>query len=258
MRRLALLVLGIGALLMTLAVGIAVAAGGEEPAPVRVEEESGLTPGIGFSPKALSRTSRTPIRLYLSQEVNEMYGHPPAERELVIELDRNVMVQTKGLPVCHLGVQTGLTVAEACRGTSVGFGEESIQVAFPEAKPIVVPANVEILNGGERGGAITMYAHASFGSPIGGSVNTKLVFTRIRDGRFGWRIDATLPQIAGGDGSLYGLRLTFGREYGYEGKKASVLSATCVDGKLVAHVRSSFDDGTSGAAEITRACTPKG
>jgi hypothetical protein len=258
MRRCALMVLGVVALMAVSAVGIAVAAGGEGPVTVRVGEETDLTPSIGFTPKALSRTSYTPIQLSLFQQVSEEYGHPPAERELLMELDRNVMIRTKGLPACHLGLQTGISFEEACAGARVGSGEETVQVAFAEQDPINVPAKLQIFNGGERDGAITMYVYGDFSAPISGSLITKVVFTRIDNGRFGWLADAQMPQITGGSGSVVDLDLKIGRQYSYEGKKASVLSAKCTDGKLQAHLQVGFEDGTSGESTLTRACTPKG
>jgi hypothetical protein len=64
--------------------------------------------------------------------------------------------------------------------------------------------------------------------------------------------------MADGYGSLVDLDLKIGRMYRDEGRKASVLSARCTDGKLQAHLQALFEGGTSGEAEITRACTPKG
>ncbi|MGH2939249.1 MAG: hypothetical protein ACRDPE_14150 [Solirubrobacterales bacterium] len=256
MLRWALWVLGMGVLVAVMVAGAATASGGEEPVTVRVEETD-WTPDVGFSPKALSKTTYTPIRGFVSQELRA-FPHPPAERELLLELDRNVMIQTQGLPVCRVGLQTGRTVDETCKGTIVGHGEETMQVAFAEQNPIDVPAKLQIFNGGERDGAITMYVYGYFSAPISGSLITKVVFTRIHDGRFGWLADAQMPQITGGSGSVVDLDLKIGRQYSYEGKKASVLSAKCADGKLQAHFQVGFEDGTSGETTVTRACTPEG
>jgi hypothetical protein len=236
MRRHALLVLGMGALIAALAAGIAAAAEGE------------LTSEVGFVPKRLSKTNYTPIRASLSQHWHGP-AHPPAERELRIELDRNVMIRTKGLPACHLGPQTGVSLEEACADAVIGSGEEIVQVAFAESTPINVPAKVQIFNGGERDGAITMYVYGSFTAPISGVLLTKVVVTRIHNGRFGWLADAQFPQVAGGSGSVVDLSLAIGR---------GVLSAKCTDGKLQFHLQAIFEDGTSGETEITRACTPYG
>lgn len=256
MRRYALSVLGVAMLIMVTVVGIAGAAGGEGPVTVRVREEPGLTPTVGFSPKALSKRSFTPIRAFISQAV-PAFPHPPAEREMLIELDRNLMVQTRGLPACHPRLQTGLTIEESCPGASVGSGEETVQIAFPESTPINVSGRLKVLNGGERDGAITMWLYGSFSELLKGSVVTKVVFSRIHDGRFGWLADATLPQLAGGDGSIIDLNLRIGRQYAYKGRRASVLSAKCTDGELRTHLQSRFEDGTSAEAEVVRVCTPK-
>jgi hypothetical protein len=175
----------------------------------------------------------------------------------LLELDRNVMIRTKGLPVCHPGLQTGLTIDEACKGTIVGTGEETIEVAFAENTPIKVPAKVRVLNGGEREGAITLYVYGKFSAPISGTLLTKIVITHIHNGRFGWLADTQLPQVTGGSGSVVDLSLKIGRQYSYEGRKASVLSARCIDGKLQAHLQTGFEDGTTAETTITRPCTPE-
>ncbi|HEY2052589.1 MAG TPA: hypothetical protein VGH14_01490 [Solirubrobacterales bacterium] len=248
--------LGVAMLITVTVVGIAGAAGGEGPATVRVGEETGLTPAVGFSPKELSKQSFTPIRAFISQEL-PTFPHPLAERELLIELDRNLMIQTRGLPACHPGVQDGLTIEESCMGTSVGSGEETVQIALPESPPIDVSARLKVLNGGEHDGAITMWLYGFFGEPLKGSLVTKVVFTRHHHGRFGWLADVTLPQIAGGAGSVIQLNLQIGRQYADKGSGASVLSARCTDGELRTHLQTRFEDGSSAEAEVARACTPK-
>jgi len=259
MRRCALMVLGVAALMAVSAVGIAVAAGGEGPVTVRVGEETDLTPNIGFTPKALSRTSYTPIQASIAQEVRAEYGHPSAEREVLLELDRNLMVQTKGLPSCAVHLQTERSIDQRCKGAVVGSGKETFQIAYPENDAINIPTKVRVFNGGERDGAITMYVYSYFSTPvITGPLVTNVVFRRIHNGRFGWLADAQLPQIAGGSGSVVDLDLKIGRQYSYEGKKASVLSAKCTDGKLQARLQVGFEDGTTGETTLTRACTPEG
>jgi len=231
MRRYALAVLGMGVLVAVLATAVATAAEGE------------LSTGVRFGPKLLS----------IDQHWTGP-AHPPAERELQIELDRGLKIQTKGLPACHLGLQDGVSVEEACAGTRVGSGEETVQVAFAESAPIKVPAQVRIFNGGEREGAITLYVYGRFSVPISGALLTKVVITRIHNGRLGWRADAQFPQITGGAGSIVDLDLNIGRNYTYEGRKASVFSAGCTDGNLEAHLQVGFEDGTSQESTLTRPC----
>jgi hypothetical protein len=49
-----------------------------------------------------------------------------------------------------------------------------------------------------------------------------------------------------------------GKTYAYKGKKVSVLSARCADGKLHAFASSIFADGTKASTGIIRTCTAKG
>jgi hypothetical protein len=257
MRRYALLVFGMAALVGVLTVGIATAASGEGPITVSVGEETEVMVDGGFSPRGLSKFTYTPIRGSATEKVRA-FAHPPAERELLVELDKNVMIQVKGLPACHPQLQTGLTVDEACKGAVIGGGEETVQIAYPENKAIDVPARAKVLNGGERDGTITIYVHANFSNPISGSLLTKVTVTRIHHGRFGWLADAKLPQIAGGYGSVVDFSLAIGRQYAYKGRKVSVLLGRCADGELRVHFQAGFEDGTSGEAAIARACTATG
>jgi hypothetical protein len=256
MRTRVLFIVGLALLAAASAAGIATAAGGEGPVTLPATGEAVPTPAFGFSPKALSRTSYTPITAAFGQQV-PAFPHPPAERQLLIELDRNLMVQVEGLPACNPRLQTGVTVAEACKGAVVGSGEETVQVAFAEDRPLPISARAQVLNGGERDGSITFFVYSRFGNPIDGSLITKVVFSRIHNGRFGWLADAELPQIAYGNGSLIDLQLQIGRRYAYEGRSMSVLSARCTDGKLLAHFQAGFEDGRTGEAALTSACVPK-
>jgi hypothetical protein len=237
MRRYVLLVLGMGALLAVLATAVATAAEGE------------LSTSVRFGPKRLS----------IDQHWTGP-AHPPAERELQIELDKGLQIRTKGLPACHPSpsIQAGISIEEACAGAAVGSGEETVQVAFPESVPIEVPAKVRIFNGGEREGAITLYVHGEFSAPISGAVTTKIVITRIHNGRLGWRADAQFSQLTGGAGSIFDLDLNIGRNYTYEGRKTSLLSARCTDGNLTTHLQVGFEDGTSEESTLTQPCPPQG
>ena len=225
MRRLAAIVPGAVALIAVIAVGVAAAAAGE------------MSTSVHFGPQRLSIgqhwTGPTP---------------PPAERELQIELDRNLTIRAKGAPTCGTSpsLQTGLTIQEACAGAQVGFGEETIEVAFPEGAPIEVPGRVQIYNGGERKGAITLYVQGTFSAPIKGALLAKVVITRIHNGQLGWLVDAKFPEVADGSGSISDLDLKLTRP--------GVFSTRCVDGKLEAAVRVGFEDGTTEESEVAQRC----
>jgi hypothetical protein len=256
MRKYVALVMAVGALLAVAAVGIATAAGGETPVTVKVGNLE-VTANGGFSPTTLSKTKQTPIELKASGEVKEADGsHPPAVRELIIEGDKNAEVHVKGIPTCKSGqLQATDTAAalKACGPALIGTGQTTAQVAFAEQKPIDVPTQLQLFNGGEKGGKITWYAHAYFSNPISGAIVTTVTITKHPHGRFGTLAVAKIPQITGGSGSIISFNLAIKKMV----KGVNPISAKCSDGKLKVHVQAKFEDGTKAETEIIRACTGK-
>lgn len=258
-RRLALATLAL-ALLGAMALAAGSLAAGEGPVTVKVGNLE-LTANGGFTPKALSKTTPTPIALTAEGEVKESDGsHPPAVREVIVEGDKNASVDVKGLPVCTSGqLQATDTAAalKACKSALIGEGTTTAQVAFAEQKPIDVPSKLLIFNGGEKGGKTTFFIHAYFSTPISGAIVTTVTVERKANGRFGLYSVAKIPQVAGGSGSIISFALKVNKGIKYKGKTYNPLSAKCTDGKLKVHVEAKFEDGTKAETEIIRACTPK-
>jgi len=188
-------------------------------------------------------------------------GHPPALKEVLIETDKNGAVNVTGLPVCKSGqLQSRDTRAarKACPKAIIGGGHTSVEVQFPEQRPVPVDSALTVFNGGSRGGTTTFYIHAFFSAPVTGAIVTTVKIKMVHNGRYGLKSVASIPKIANGSGSVKSFDLKIGKTYTYKGKKMSVLSAKCTDGKLQALAKSVFADGTEASATIIRTCTPKG
>lgn len=254
-------VVGLALLLIAGALASIAVAAGEKPVVVRAGNLE-LTFNGGFTPKALSKTQLTPIKLNVSGEIATVDGtHPPALKEFVLETDKNGAVEVKGFPVCkssRLQATDTARALAACKSALIGEGTTDIEVAFPESKPIPVSSKLLVFNGGEKGGVTTLYIHAYITVPTPAAVVTTVKIKRIHRGRFGIESIASIPKIAGGSGSVTSFSLAVGKTYTYEGKKVSVLSAKCTDGKLMAHGTAIFSDGTKAEGEVVRVCTPKG
>ncbi|HWC49701.1 MAG TPA: hypothetical protein VG448_12535 [Solirubrobacterales bacterium] len=178
-----------------------------------------------------------------------------------METDKNGAVNVKGLPVCTAGqLQSRDTAAakKACPKAIIGSGKTTVEVALPEQKPILVNSALTVFNGGQSGGTTTFYIHAFFFAPVSGAIVTTVKIKKIHHGRYGLKSVATIPKIANGNGSVKSFDLKIGRTFTYKGKKESVLSARCSDGKLEARASSVFADGTRASAAIIRPCTSKG
>jgi hypothetical protein len=216
----------------------------------------------GFSPTALPKNKLAPITLTASGKIAMKDGtHPPPLKEAIVETDKNGAVFVKGLPVCKSGqLQSRDTKAarKACPKAIIGSGHTAVEVLFPESRPIPVDSALTVFNGGQKGGTTTFYIHAYFTAPITGAIVTTVKIKKIHNGRYGLKSVASIPKIANGSGSVTSFDLKIGKTYTYKGKKVSVLSARCADGKLQAFASSIFADGTKASAGIIRTCTSKG
>ncbi|MFN8163189.1 MAG: hypothetical protein U0R26_05050 [Solirubrobacterales bacterium] len=251
--------LALGALIALTVAGIASA--GNTPVTVRAGNLE-LTFNGGFSPKTLPKSKLAPIALTAEGKIKTVDGtHPPALKEFLLETDKNGAVNVKGFPTCKAGqLQSQDTKhAEAiCKSAIIGSGTTNVEIAFPEQAPIPVSSKLLVFNGGVKGGVTTFYIHAYITVPTPAAIVTTVKIKKIHNGRYGMLSTATIPKIAGGAGSVTSFSLKVDKKYTYKGKKASVLSAKCPDGKLQAHGTAIFSDGTRASAEILRTCTGKG
>lgn len=255
--------LGIMAASLVALVALALAGNAAAEKPVTVKAGNlELTFNGGFTPKALSKTKPTPIKLAVSGLIKTIDGsHPPALREFILETDKNGGVDVKGYPVCKAGQLTSRDSAsaeKACKPALLGTGTTNVEIAFPEQKPIPVSSRLLVFNGGEKGGTITFFIHAYITVPTPAAIVTTVKIKKIHNGRYGIKSVASIPKIAGGSGSVTSFSLAVDKKFTYKGKKVSVLTAKCTDGKLVAQGEAIFSDGTKAEAEVVRTCTPKG
>jgi len=251
-------------LMVTMALGalLAVSVAGMSAAETVTVGNLKFTADGGFSPKALPKKTLAPIALTASGKIQTLDGtHPPALKEVLLETDKNGAVNVKGLPVCKSGqLQSQDTPhAEAiCKKAIIGTGTTNVEILFEESKPVQVKSKLLVFNGGVSGGTTTFFIHAYITVPVPAAIVTTVKIKKINKGRYGLLSVAKIPKIAGGSGSVTSFNLTVNKKYTYKGKKVSVLTAKCPDGKLQAHATGIFSDGTKASAEFVRACTGKG
>lgn len=246
MRRNLLVTLALSALLAVGAVSIANAASTTIRAGNLV-----LRVGGNVLPQKLPARRMAPIALRAFGNIRTVDGtHPSAFREAVVDIDRNGRINTRGVPVCRGGqLQARNTRAarRVCRRAIVGFGSANVQISFPEQRPIPVSSPLTIFNGPTRGRKTTMYIHSFITVPVPAAIVTTLTITKISKGRFGYRVVAKVPVIAGGSGSALTFNFTIRRQFfRFRGRPHPYLSARCRDGKFVTRVlRALFRNETS-------------
>jgi hypothetical protein len=225
----------------------------------------------GVTPQTLPKHDLAPIALTLRGKVSTTDAtHPSALRELTIDLDRNIAIDAKGLPICHPFVRYQRLggLREACRSATIGRGAADFEIAFPEAAPVLAGGRVIAYNGGVHDGVTTLYAAAFINVPVSSSIVTTVQIKKIHQGRYGLRAVAKLPVVAAADGSLLDFNLELKRLFTYKRMQESYAMAKCPDGHLNADVISaifkneaeipSVAPTTTFKGTVIRPCTTKG
>lgn len=216
----------------------------------------------GISPSKLPRHGSAPITAHLVGEISTADGsHPPAVRSVDLEVDRTLGIDAVGLPTCkgeQIEARDTVTAKRVCGDAIVGSGRAEAEVAFPEQTPFSASGPVVLFNGGVHGRTTVVFLHAYLDVPAPTAVVVRATITRIHRGRFGLKIDAPIPKIAGGSASVTKFEMKVGRKFTYKGQRKSFLVAGCPTGSWVTKGNVSFDDGTELGLTHVFPCTPQG
>jgi hypothetical protein len=242
------------ALTIAVIVFASVATAAEKPVKVVVGDIEAEFNG-GFTPKALSKTKPTPITFNISgkmKSLNPSEPHLPALKEFLLEGDKHVSIDVKGIPICKSGQLQSRDTASArkvCGPALIGTGKTEVGIKFPEQTEIPVKSELLLFNGGSKGGVTTLFVHAYITVPTPAAIVTTVKVKKIHKGRYGLGSVATIPKIAGGSGSVKSFSLAV---------QKGILSATCPDGHLNARGSAVFANGVKASGGVVRTCTGKG
>lgn len=255
MRKYLMITMALGALIALTVAGAAMAA---KDTIVRAGSlEVTIDGSSGVTPKALSKSTYTPIKFTAAGSVRTTDGtQPPALKEVQLDAP-NTAVNVKGFPACSSGAlqaRSTKDVEKACPDSIIGKGTTTVAVAFPEQAPIPAKSPLLVFNGGFKGGVTTFYIHAYLTQPI---VTAIVTTVKIKKAGSGVKTVTTVPRIAGGAGSVTDFSLQIDKKFTYKGKKVSVLSAKCIGGKIQAHVTAKFYDNSQLSSDVLRTCTSK-
>lgn len=205
---------------------------------------------FGFAPTHLSRTKPTPVRLRVAGRHGAVPDtHLPAATDLELELDRHFSVDLEAVPACEKRGPLDYRDEDPtnrCPDSVVARGRVTAEVAFPEQVPTSVASDLVVLSGPRDPGLPKLWAYGFFPAPVTAEILIPVELHRTNEGRFGWKLRAKIPKIAGGYGSITSYRLRFRRQ---------VVAATCADGKLLAAAETTFADGTHQREQAPRTCS---
>jgi hypothetical protein len=216
----------------------------------------------GFTPTALPKNVDAPIKVYGSGKISTVDGElPPVLKTIQFEFDKHGSVDTTGLPKCTAAKLQATTVPQArklCPGAIVGKGYGHAIVKFPEQAPIPANSPITIFNGPRKGGDPTVFAHAYTTVPAPVTFVIPIRIETIHNGRYGYRVNAEIPKLAGGAGIPISGSVRIDRKWTYKGVKHSYINARCADGRLQAIGTFGFKDGSLLKGTFLRPCQVRG
>lgn len=235
------------------------------PRVARIELRAGnliLVGHGGFAPEALPKHENAGIVLFGAGHVATADDQlPPVLEKVIAEFDRHGALDTTGLGVCTTRQLLATTVVQArkvCGDAIVGKGVGRGVVKFPEQAPIPANSPITIFNGPRIHGDPSVLAHAYVTVPVPTTFIVPVRIETIHNGRYGYRVKARIPKIAGGSGIPISGSLKVGRQWMFKGKKHSFISAHCPDGHLQAIGTFRFKDGTRLQGTFVRPCKARG
>jgi hypothetical protein len=186
--------------------------------------------GTHVSPMKLPAHEYAPVRWRLFGKIGTSDGsHPPALREIELDVDKDVRLNAKGYPACRASGRErrdpGAMMA-ACRAAVLGKGGARVEVAFPEQEPILVKSPLTVFNGGESRGKAKLLIQIIVTVPVPTAVVTEVTIIRRATGV---HTVSKVPTIAGGNGSLIDFKFKLGKTFSYKGKSVGYFEAKCPD-----------------------------
>jgi hypothetical protein len=214
--------------LLLLAAGIAAAV----PAAAEVVQKGDLVVSFdgSISPRTLPRTGTVPVGVTVAGRVRRTDRRlPPSLRQISLQINRNGVLDRRGLPSCPIGRLQATDSAHAlisCAPAQVGSGRVGGLVAIPEQLPFPFRGRVLAFNGRMPDGRPAILAHLYTPRPL--PLTFVLAFAIERTGgTFGTRLVATVPKRTRRLTHITNFALRLRRTYRAGGERHSYLSAGC-------------------------------
>jgi hypothetical protein len=255
------------ALLATLASAVSVVFAGVSHAERKKVGDITVTFNGGISPQRLPRSGTAPVGVQMGGKIKTSdSANPPVLQRIILDINRNGVLQTKGLGRCSLGKLKNATPAGAkrsCGDALVGRGSVTSRVSLPDQHAFASNGAMLAFNGRYRGRS-AVFAQVSSGAPL--PLTYVIVFQVGKGhGPFGTKLIGTLPEIASSYGYITAFNLSLRRTYHYRGRTLSYASAGCPAPKgfpgaqfPLVQVGYEFEDGTTVSEKLIRDCKVRG
>ncbi|HEY2052615.1 MAG TPA: hypothetical protein VGH14_01620 [Solirubrobacterales bacterium] len=211
-----------------------------------------------FQPRAFPEHGTLPARFGSILRINSVNGdQPPALKTLIFEFDKHGRLNFKGVPTCTMAKLEGTTPSEArkrCAGALLGTGTGKARVEMPGKAPFTISSPISIFNAPPEGGRPTMIGHAYETVPTPQALLVPFSIEKVSHGRYGYRTEIQLPEIAGGYGAAILAEAQFGRTFKRHGQEVGYVEAECSGGRLQVYGKLIFADGSLLQSLLTSPC----
>jgi hypothetical protein len=216
-----------------------------------------------ITPSKLPRDKAAPVGVQMGGKIKTTDRTvPPKLQRIILDINRNGRLQTKGLPTCSLGQlrnATNQAARQVCGDALIGSGSVTSRVAFPAQGPFASNGELLAFNG-RRKGRQAIFAKVRSDQPL--LVDFLIVFeVKKKGGTFGTSLVGKIPPIASGYGRISAFNLLLRRQYSFHGKRLSYASAACPapEGFTAANfafakVSYQFEDGRNLSSKLVRQC----
>jgi hypothetical protein len=182
-----------------------------------------------IAPVKLPRTEPAPVSVQLGGKIiTTDKSTPPRLERILLSINANGKIQTKGLPTCPVSKLESISSAGAkkvCAGALIGHGNVTSRVSLPGQGAFASNGTLEAFNGKVKGRPAVLAQVATTGTlPLTYVIVFEVKRTK---GTYGTELIGTLPPIASEYGYISAFDLSLGRTYSSHGEKLSYASAAC-------------------------------
>jgi hypothetical protein len=213
-------------------------------------------------PRELPAKQDVPVQVSNVTRIKTTDGsQPPTLHRLIFGFDKNGSIDTRGLPVCTMAKLADTTTPLArkrCAGAIVGAGVGKAEIRLPGLAPEEVSMPITFFNAPPVDGNPSLIGHAYETVPVPKTLLVSIPIERIHQGRYGYRVQIDLPEIAAGYGAATLVKATVGKTWKRGGEEVGYLSAHCTGGRLQVHGSLSFVDGSFFPGTLTSPCHAPG
>lgn len=211
-----------------------------------------------MQPRELPRRGNAPITLTSITRIKTKDGStPPSLQTLRFLFDKHGSVDAGAFPVCPPAKLEGTTPSQArrrCAGALVGKGKGEALVTMPGAAPFKISSPLSFFNAPPVDGKPTLIAHGYETVPAPKTFLVPITIEHVAHGRYGFRAQVDMPEVAGGYGAPILAEATIGATRVRDGKKVGYINAHCAGGRLQVYGTMRATNGDFFPATLTSPC----